>query len=437
MSLIHPLSAPAAPACLELFNVPDTQTAVSRRYIVEVPPTSSQTTGPIEFFVRSDSPEYCDLSGIKWYGRVRIVHADGSKMTADDVAILGTLYMHTMIKQVDVKIGNKILSLPHQMYPYKAMLKVALRNGEESKSTQYASQGYFKHVSGSMDAVQVADNEEYRKRGKLFELSKWVDFEGNLLEDCLEVDRLLLNNVPLCVKLTLSSPEFVVRAADDSKKFKFELADVMLKIPMVTVSPGVILGHANALKEGNALYPFWNTHMLNQSVSKGQSSLHLHNLCPRSVPSRLVFCMVTAEAYNGKHSKNPFKFEPFNISEVSLVVNESTVGGQPLKINFDPSATEGRDYVAAYNNLYSATGTEGKDFGNGISLDDFKDGYTIFCFNLEPFDNPGPYFNLMKTGFVRLSITFSKPLEETIVLIVYTENQDIFQIDAARNVLVY
>ena len=68
MALIHPLSASAAPACLELFSLPDTQTAVLKRYMVEITPTAFQPGGPIEFNIRTDTPEYCDLNGIKFRG---------------------------------------------------------------------------------------------------------------------------------------------------------------------------------------------------------------------------------------------------------------------------------------------------------------------------------------------------------------------------------
>lgn len=79
------------------------------------------------------------------------------------------------------------------------------------------------------------------------------------------------------------------------------------------------------------------------------------------------------------------------MTDIHLVVNEMTVGGQPIHVDFNTSNTGGRDYIAAYNNMFSATGTEGQD------------------------SSPGKYFNLVKTGFVHLSLKFSRPLSETIV----------------------
>ena len=435
MALIHPLSAPAAPECLELFSLPDTQTAVLKRYMVEVSPTAYQPRGPIEFNLRTDTPDYCDLSGLKLFGKFRIVRANGEAMLEDDSAVPLSLYPCTMIKQVDVKLGNQIVSLPQQMFPYKAAIKYALRRGSESKRTQLAAQGYFKYIPGHMDDVLVEGEESYENRSKMFEVSQWIDFEVKLPEECFELDRYLLNNVGVSVRLTLVSDDFLIMSPDADKSFKYELKDMKLKMPMVTVSPGVILGHAEALQSGNALYPYVRVEMMNHSVGKGESNVNIYNISRKSVPSRFVFGIVSAEAYNGNQQKNPLNFKPYDIKSVSLVVNDTVANGAPLEVNFD--SDEGREYVIAYNQMFSATGTEGKDFGNDITIEDFKDGYTLFCYNLDPFDNPGKYYNLIKTGFVRLSIQFSKPLPETVVIVIYSEHQDMFQIDAARNVLLY
>ena len=176
MALIHPLSAPAAPECLELFSLPDTQTAVLKRYMVDITPTAFQPGGPIEFNIRTDTPEYCDLNGIKVSGSFQLVLPDGTNMTAADVAFPISLHPCTMIKQVDVKIGNQIISLPQQMFSYKAAIKFMLSRGFDSKTTQLAAQGFFKHKPGHMDDVLVDGDESYKARAELFQLSKWVDF---------------------------------------------------------------------------------------------------------------------------------------------------------------------------------------------------------------------------------------------------------------------
>jgi len=220
MALLHPSSAPAAPDCLELFKLSETQTAVMRTYNLELYPTTMQPGGSPEFHMRGDSPDYCNIKDLKLCGSIRIVHTDGTPLAADEKAMPVNLYMHTIWKQVDIKLGNMILSHPQQMYHYKAMIKMLLRQGAESKETQGAAEGFLKDVAGKMDAV--TDGDTAATRGPLFQLSNWIDFEGRLMEDCIEIDRYLLNNVPLSVKLTPASNEFALmsNATDAAKKLK-------------------------------------------------------------------------------------------------------------------------------------------------------------------------------------------------------------------------
>ena len=433
MALIHPLSAPAAPACLELFSLPETQTAVVKRYSYDLPPISSLEGISVDFQMRPNSDEYNNIREVKICGSVRVVHEDGTTVPAAELAVPINLYAHTLWKQCDVKFGNQILSHPQHMYGYKAMIKTLLIKGWESKETQLAAEGYYKDTAGSMDATAVSDNKGLLKRTELFSESKYVDFEGRLLEDCLELDRYLLNNIPISIKLVPAAKEFVIMASDTSKKYKLEFKNLKLKFNMIKVSPGVILGHAEALTKSNALYPFIRVEMMNHSVAQGESNVNLYNICTKSVPSRLVLGMVTAKAFNGNVSYNPFNFQHFNVGDISLVVNETIIGGQPLTVDFDDNT--GRSYVNAYNQMFSTTGTEGMYFGNNIRLEEYAKVYSLFCFNLEPFEKPGQYYNLIQTGYVRLSIQFKKALTETIVLIIYTEHLDMFQVDGAKNVL--
>ena len=417
MALLHSSTAPAALSCLELFRLAETQTGVTKIYTTDLPPTYSQSGSVYQFMMTGDSPDYLVLNMMKLVGKYRIVHADGSPLVQNELAVPINLLMQTAWKQIDLTLGNMIISHPQQMFPWKAIINFLLMTSEETKNTQGASQGYYKDSAGEMDTV-AADESAILSKLNLCQLSKWVDFEGAPLEDCASMPRFILNNVKFGLKLTRASDEFCILAADQTKAYKLEFCDLKLRMCWASVSSGVLLGHHEALKHANALYPFTRVEMMNHSVPAGDSNVTLYNICTKSVPSRLVVGMVTAEAYNGSFQKNPFNFQHFHVSNISLVVNESIVGGQPLVTNFDPVNANGRDYVTAYNNMFSSTGTDGTNFGNNIKIEEFPEGYALFCFNLEPFAQ-GKFLNLIRTGFVRLSLQFAKPLTETIVIIIY------------------
>lgn len=77
-----------------------------------------------------------------------------------------------------------------------------------------------------------------------------------------------------------------------------------------------------------------------------------------------------------------------------------------------------------------------ENFGKDITLNDFKSGYCLFTFHLEPFfDGQNTHMNLTKTGNLRLVVDFDSALAATTSCIVYSEMQGIFFVSKERNVI--
>jgi hypothetical protein len=104
---------------------------------------------------------------------------------------------------------------------------------------------------------------------------KTVDLiRGLKLEFCRQ-DHLLLNAVPNNLKFWQAPDTFRLMAKDNTEQFKLHIVDASLEVAIAKVNPGVLLGHANALKDAPASYPCtrsgqysFTTDDLFQSVSK-------------------------------------------------------------------------------------------------------------------------------------------------------------------------
>ena len=437
MALLHPSTAPAALPELNLFTLPPTQTAVDGIYQVDTHPVSqvTGTNSPVEFTFGGEGPDYIDLARSKLKVKIKIVHLDAtsSVLAKDEVAVATNLALHSLWNQVDVTLGGRLMTQATGMYPYKALIQTLLNYGKEAKESQLLAQGFYQEVGKHMDVLTKDGNVTIAKKLLLFDESKSVDFEGPLLEDVFHMNRYLLNNVEVSLKLYPSRAEFyIMSAAAENKKYKVILEDAVFKVCMVRVSPGVILGHANALETRNALYNYTRCETKSYSIPKGTQSFNLDNVFQLSRPSRLVFGLVSSDAFNGSYTKNPFRFQHYNVTDVAVVVNGETVPGRPLKLNFDGT---GRDSISGYLQLFEGTGRSGADFGNGLSPADFADGYTLFVYNLEPNLKRGKYLNLVRRANVRIELRFSVALPETINVVVYAEHPAIFEIDQPRNVM--
>ena len=91
------------------------------------------------------------------------------------------------------------------------------------------------------------------------------------------------------------------------------------------------------------------------------------------IPKRVVFGLVESVAAIGNYTKNPFNFKHFNMTQVSLTVNQQDVPNSPLNVNFSDN-----NWLRAYYNMFLGLDRAGLDWGNDITKDDFIGGYGLY-----------------------------------------------------------
>ena len=168
------------------------------------------------------------------------------------------------------------------------------------------------------------------------------------------------------------------------------------------------------------------------SVPRGNLTLTQDHVFLGQLPNRIVVGCVTSEAFNGRYGKNPFNFQHMDINFLTVHVDGEQIPYSPLQPKFDGPA---KNYIRAYQTLFSGTDKMYQDDGNIISRDDYAAGYALFAFDLSPDLSAGGHFNLVKHGNLRLDVYFAGPLEETINLIIYAEFNNIIEVDQARNII--
>ncbi len=82
--------------------------------------------------------------------------------------------------------------------------------------------------------------------------------------------------------------------------------------------------------------------------------------------------------------------------------------------------------------MFSDTGIQSQDEGNGLSRDDFGQCYTFFGFDLTP---DGCCFHLTRKGNLRIEMHFATALEQTVNVVVYGEFEPVLEIDKGRNII--
>lgn len=89
------------------------------------------------------------------------------------------------------------------------------------------------------------------------------------------------------------------------------------------------------------------------TVGPGSQTMTIDNVCNGKLPKMLKCSFVDNQAYSGKRTKNPFKFENFNISQFHLIANGRQIPTQSL--SFDYSNEDAPNSSLGYDLLFRET----------------------------------------------------------------------------------
>ncbi|XP_072046822.1 uncharacterized protein F54H12.2-like [Amphiura filiformis] len=441
MALLHDHSCPCTLTQLDLFTIPPTQTAITAGNWDEYHPISNLLDGsPIEFNVAGTPEEYVDLSQTKLHIKAKITNGDGTQLAVDAPVAPNNLFLQSLFSQCEVSLNERLVSPSSNNYPYRAYLETLLNYSRESKETQLTSSLFYKDEASKFDECNPLENDAavansgLKERYTLSARSRLIDMTGPIHSDIFFQDKLLLNSIDLKVKLTPSQPEFCLLSSNDQGNYKVSITHASLLVRKVRVNPSISLGHAKALEMGNARYPLTRVDTKAFSVPAGTMSYSKDNLFLGQLPQRIVIGLVDNDAYNGVLGKNCFNFKNMNLNYLSLTVDGMQLSAsKPLTPKY--TIAGGQSYIQAYQTLYSGLNKMYKDSGNNISREEYPNGYTLYAFDITPDLNEGGHLNLVRKGNLRLEMRFGNALPETAMVVVFSEFQNILEVDRARNII--
>ena len=118
------------------------------------------------------------------------------------------------------------------------------------------------------------------------------------------------------------------------------------------------------------------------------------------------------------------------MTEVTLYVNDMIVNEHSLRLDFPK-----KDFSEGYERLLVVRGHDlDPERGLNITYNEFKAGYTIIGYETEGGIVPDEVLHFIRKGNMRLEVKCPATTED-LIGVVYAEFPDVFQIDAARNVI--
>jgi len=431
---IHKESPECSTSALDLFGLPPTQASVLKGKLIEIHPLTSLTDGgAIEFRISGNGEEFVDLTQSSIWLKIKVSKADGSNLDAGSKVGLVNYPVASLFNQVDVMLGGKLISSSTNTYAYRSIIEILLNYGIEAQHSQLTSGLFYKDTAGQMEQMDVtADpvlNKGLEARTEWSKTSQIVELQGRVHADLFNQERLILNGVDISVKFHRHKTEFALLSADASPAYKLSILDAILYIKKVRIASSPLNAINTVLADSTVKYPIKRVTPKVFTIPAGQQSHNIDNAFLGEIPKRLVICMIDNDSYNGHYKKNPFNFQHYDLSQIGIFVNGEETPAKPLKLDFTT-----KQFISAYNTLFSGIGTLHLNSGNNISREEYSNGYSLFVFDLTPFEN-GDHFDLKKNGSLNIELVFKNPLVATINVVVYAEYDAVIEIDSNRNVI--
>lgn len=114
------------------------------------------------------------------------------------------------------------------------------------------------------------------KRWEHMQSGATVDMEGPLYVDICLQDKFILNGVQVNIKLWPHKDTF--RLMSTGTGYKLHITDALLKVCMVKVNPGILVGHGEALKKTPATYHFTRSDIRTFAVPAGQFNVSFDDI---------------------------------------------------------------------------------------------------------------------------------------------------------------
>ena len=473
MSYVHSFSKRCDKSEVDLFRVPPTQQSLERgRWIDYAPLSSVENANSAITFLIAGTDEYIDLSKTILTVTGKIRKKDGtSKLDGNDQSNVAPVnnFLHSLFRQVDVYLNGKQVTPAMGTYAYRSYIETLLNYDVSAKQSQFSSALYYKDTPGQMEKVgalassktlnyRTADgttpasdklyvpesgNVGFAKRHQFIKNGNRFVLSGPIFADIFMTDRLLLNMMDLKVVLNRSSDAFSLMEIgnDPAIEPKVQLSDVVLKVRKVKVDQSISDGVERMLKQTPALYPIRRVECKILTIPANLPNVRQDNIFSGIIPNLFVVGLVHVDASTGEYDKNPYNFQHFGVTSVSLTANGQEIPFKLLTLKYpenpvDPAKDTELDFDEAYNTLFSGTGKIYSNAGLDITREDYPGGYALYAFDLTPdMCKSADYFNAVQRGTLTLALTFGTSQKHAIGMVCYGDFENIIRIDSERNAI--
>ncbi|KAH7704143.1 CBN-RNR-2 protein [Aphelenchoides avenae] len=328
-----------------------------------------------------------------------------------------------------VTVNGREVFHANGLYAYKAYLDSELSFSVDNKHAQLSAGGYFVNDIVNQDSDA---NDSFLCRRKLFSGGKTVQLLTQLHADIFNQARYMVSNVDIDVEILPHESDFVLQTLNDNddNTYGYEIRSCKLYAKMLSLTDGLNLSIANQLASEPARYPMKKAELKSENINAGRKEVNT-TLFTEILPRRLVVGFVETSAYVGHPKKSPFMFKNFGIREITVMAHGQNFPNIPYNLSWTTS-----QYGRAFHDMHEAVALPARE-SNGITMDMYRNGWTLFVFNLSTTQDSDEGFDLIKNGPCHINVKFDGDGVPAggVTMIVYGESDTLLMIDHSRSVI--
>lgn len=398
----------------EPINVETAQLSYSE---IKVTPQNGMGSDPFEFHIETVNGSFLCLHNMYLYFRGRVVRQDGSPIgSGEEVSLINNPLM-SMWRSIETKLGNSTVN-PSSSYhiPYKAMLPTLLSYDPNKNSGTLSTSLFIMDEPGLYDVLSD-ENDGYHERRQRIANSAEFDLCGPICVDFLKSNNFLAPGKKMTLKFTRASNEFLF-LTNTAGEYKLEIKALAIYGRRIKVDPSIIRSILRPMSPQQYIVPF--TEVKEYALPAGIRSWNTKIYSSHTLPSHIIVAQVATAAAVGSKSRNPFNFQHFDLNLINLRLNGIRVPNEPLEPDF-----ENELIMRSYLHMFMNSGKYRMDDGNCISEEQFKDGSTIFPFDLTPDQCLNFHKHRSVSGVLELEIAWAQPLPEGVTVLIHASSEQV------------
>lgn len=318
------------------------------------PVESLANDGDIRFEIEGDEKHWLQWgeSYVTLEAKIRKYNATGDviDLEADDEVIFVNNASHSIFQDVNVKINHNSVEGGNSVYAWLAYMNNLIQFNQAAKGTHMLSQGYHLPATTQTTTYDVKTTKLITSEHKWNKAentvnqvihaasnNKFMCFCFPLKIDLFQQGKSCPPGFRVDIALVRNNPSFALfemKAKAANQRYKIELQNVKLHMPMIEPNARLQAQIANKRKDASILYQFNHLSCFRYTLVSGTVDRVLTNIFQHKQPKLAIFGLVKSKVFVDIKTR-PFLFHRHALSMITLKTEGRMIGGDVVNCKND------------------------------------------------------------------------------------------------------